>query len=1320
MGKSCVYYPSRGEKLFVALKKQFGYERAKSIFLQGINPTFIQDYSKQLVLDEEGIPTYDSLMQNSYIKGYIGEESIKLSLQEKFSPIEDSIDNYNMLLEEAKKFNDNNPNNNDFVASVDNTEDGKLIVKIDKKTEETAKKSREQYIVKQLNDSLVKTFGELGVTVGMLNDVEVGAGRVGHIDFSKAKQIAKDFISMIRIANNKEGAEALSEEFAHLIIGVSRQDPLVARALKILTDNKVATSRILGTQAEDETTYHEGNEELMAEEALGKLLQKHLVENTSMENVPSESLFRRMINFIRNKFKKYNVDEVQQAIDEASVAMNKLAKQFLNKEREITKQQVMDSEREAQFNDLSERIKRNIKILKAADATEIKRFKISRNITKEQADITHNLLSGFAKEDADTVLGICHYAQSTLANLKDLETQFASIALLDTKDKFAFLREVNNAVNSYKPFVDAILEAYQDEQMESDNMFASAVEINGEVVNMQEMVRDLSFLVRGLESRFRRTAMPLFAEFLQPYFKHDKIVVPFGKNAGKEITLQSLLEEAESDISFFDRWLDSMATSGDILLQLFDSVVKTQNDKTRVETMDAVKYVQKLMKRAEELGITDFNYFFEKTDDGKKTGNIISEINQAQFAKDKKEFEEYLINKYGKNARGAEADAKIRERMEWRAEHAERVDGKWVARRDVYRNEAYFNLSEAQREILDSWLMLKSRYDGLLDGKTYLTNAIQIRKSGARRFTESLTSLESAGRNIAEGAKEAILDRNDDAEQFGIKSGITDFSGKEFMQLPILYVQPLENPDEISDDVMGGLMAYIYMANNYKNMSQVIDQLEIGRTLVNESRSVQKTRGGLPVVEKIKGFGENITQKVKQQESFITQRLNDYFESQIYGRYLKDEGSIGKVNVNKLVSLLLKYSSLAQLGLNWAANMANVTTGLCMQNIEVAANEYFNGKELFKADREYLKAMKDYLPEVAARVKTSKLALFDELINFKQDYRSRLRGAQKKSILERAFGANVAFWGQDAGDHWLYNRTAIAMAIRQKVIVPGRGEMSLWEALEVKDRFEGNSEIKEIVLPQGTTDTEGNAIDMAAFSRKIANVNQHLFGIYNEEDSNAANRVAVGRLLLQYKKWMKPQFNKRFKKGGYNMAADEYQEGYYRTFARIAMEFARGTYQIGALKEELSNLRPEEKANLRRCLTEMLQLFAVWALANLVRWPEDKDRPWAVKMAEYTAQRLNHELGNLAPSPMFVQENLKTLKTPMASLSAVQNAAKFMTSLVNPADWSDELQSGPYEGHSTLYKNFMKAPIPVVAQYKMVDKFLNDMDTSIAYYVRSY
>ena len=218
------------------------------------------------------------------------------------------------------------------------------------------------------------------------------------------------------------------------------------------------------------------------------------------------------------------------------------------------------------------------------------------------------------------------------------------------------------------------------------------------------------------------------------------------------------------------------------------------------------------------------------------------------------------------------------------------------------------------------------------------------------------------------------------------------------------------------------------------------------------------------------------------------------------------------------------------------------------------------------------------------------------------------------------------------------------MAKRKRVIKNGN-ETSLWDALEVK--FDSNA------IPyldyNDITNTNGSVFNVNEFQRTIANVNQGLFGVYNTEDSNAANRVALGRLLQQYRKWIKPQMNKRFMGKQYNIALQREQEGYYRTLLRLINEGIRGKQQIGTWFKDLSDM---EKYNLRRVLAEMTQFIALALVVKLVDWPDDKERSHALKMAEYIAKRELHELGGLAPSPIMLQEQLKNVKTPIPSLSA--------------------------------------------------------------------
>lgn len=143
-----------------------------------------------------------------------------------------------------------------------------------------------------------------------------------------------------------------------------------------------------------------------------------------------------------------------------------------------------------------------------------------------------------------------------------------------------------------------------------------------------------------------------------------------------------------------------------------------------------------------------------------------------------------------------------------------------------------------------------------------------------------------------------------------------------------------------------------------------------------------------------------------------------------------------------------------------------------------------------------------------------------------------------------------------------------------------------------------------------------------------------------------------------------------------------------------------------------------EKANIRRAFTEMIQCFAVWCLANLVEWPDDKDRPWAMKLAEYSSKRLTHELGNLTPSNIMVNEMLKTVKSPAAFLSLIGDLSLFIGTCIDPRDWTNEIQSGPYKGMSNWEKRFTRLPFPGFTQYRQVNKFVGEIDTSLQYYAR--
>lgn len=1322
MSNSCTFAPKKGTQTFYKLKKELGYQKAWEVFGIINNPKFLDKYGDSLSLNAEGIPSFESVINNSYIQQYLKTNEAQKLLQKQFKPEVDTLDNYHKLLEEAKSFN---AQNKEFVAYIDYNED-KIQAKVVKRTKENEDIFNNQYMSQQLNAELGKILKPAGITEGMLNAEEVEAGRVGVTDFSKAKKVADDAVSMIRIANNKEGANALGEEFCHLIIGTKKDNPLIQRALDALANNEEALKAILQDEYEDNYQFHNGNMELLAEEALGQLLYNQMLA----EKTGINPILNRAINSIKDKFKDIDETLIVEAIQKAETAMSEFAKGLVSGDIKVIAEDIDNSYREVEFNSLADRVTRNIEILKQARDTELKRYQISdkgQAAGNKLSNAMHQIENYRSPLD-DTALGIFNYADLALKDLKNAAIQMSNISTMSLQDQFRILRGIKSTIDSYKPFVEGITNALNEEEGFVDDLFARQVATTAGGIqtqqDMKQVFEELFSVLNKIDNRMMTTCRNKFVEFLKP-FVGDEIEIQIGKRKGEKLSIAKLVREAEADISFMDRWLDAMGDSSDVILQVFDAIVKKANDKARVEAIDYIRKVQALRIEAEKQGITEFSWMFEKDSNGNKTGDYISQYNEGQYRIDYANFMQSLVDKYGENPSGTDLLNKNQELQNWHAVHSYiTISGKALPNMTMYRNSDYDKLSSTQKDLLKRFLDLKEEMDKKLPGGRVSRNkAIQQRKDGVQRILDTKGSPSAIWQNVKNALKSEWLDaqEDDDTVYGSISRGLTDFNGKEYMTLPVLYTTRLKDANELTEDVFGSLMAYASSSTQYAAISDVIDPLEIGKYVVTEGRKVVKNRGQKVVEEALNVLGSKVVNRVFEASgSNMAKRLEDFFESQVYQRYLKDEGTIfgTKVSTSKAVTQLLKWSSKAQLGLNWLANLGNVVTGVAMQNIEAVAGEYFNPKELAAADAAYLAEMKDVMLEIGNRTKKAKLNLIDEYFNIKGEFNKNMRFADnRRSLLKRIFGSNILFLGQECGDHWLYNRTLIAMMKREKVKVNGT-EMSLWNAIQVKEDVNGLAYLDI----NGITDLNGNTFDMAAFSRKVLHVNQGLFGIYNDEDTSAANRVAVGRLLLQYRKWMKAQYNKRFQSAQMSLATNQWEEGYYRTGVKFLVqtmqELRRGQFQLLANFNNLSN---HEKANIFRCMAEIAQFAVVWGIANLVDWDNDKDRPYIEKLLEYLSQRAEHELGNLTPSFTMVNETLKTVKTPAASLSAVQSALNLLQSICSPlSDWDNEINSGMYKGHSTLYKNFMKAPIPGISQYRQLDKFFDDIDNSISYYTRSY
>lgn len=1302
-------------RLFKDLLAYTGNNRTEAtrLYLITKSSEFIKGWNPRLTLDENNEPTLRSLLQKTNFSDIISESKVLDRLNKELGyykkgtnkPVllKNNDENYQKLLQKAISFNQTSDFRDDYVAKIIKVQDtdspGILIgVRVEKKNRLNSVEVDKMMYNSNLNSRLRDILAAKGIAVGALSNLERRMGINGVTDFDTAKTAANGLVEMIRLANGIEGEKALPEEFAHFAIEAMGESPLINRLINSLSSNGLA-GEILGDEYDTYDTLYKGDATKLAKEAAGKLLAKHLLKSEPIGQKPYKNLLERVISAIKSFFKTINVNQIQKAIYEADKDFGRLARDILNgrMDEEISIDNIKSSDL---FYQTNERIQRDRKVLQNIINNELKRLKIyeKRNPNSQFSTNQRLLIDRLEMElyDNNEIEGIYSFLDNALEELQKVSYRLELLRdtpATNVNERASVLRDVRNYMYSYKNIIEDIRKALVDEERYDDNRYGQRVRV---------LLDNASILLGDLFVKYNSVSMPLFVDFIKP-FVGENIMIPFGKFKGKVIKAEDLVKMADKDISFFDRWLDSMADSSDYMLKVMDQAVKKSKEQARSRTIDVMKQLQAATIKLEKAGIKNTDWMFERDSKGNLSGNYISEINQALFKEKVREMFKSLNEKYGKNPVGENAEKYKKERQAWFDANMEIVNGKKVPKMSIYGNKQYQRLNAAQKEYYDTVMNIKSQLDSYLPEKyTTLTNAVKIRKDLLERVKSS-DGVRSGAKQIWKSIKDEFIRRTDDVD-FGDRATVKDFEGNEVQTLPIYFtkLKEGESANDLSTDIVSTLTAYAAMANDFDEMNKVIDVLELGRDLLRE-RQVIQTQGGKPLVEKFKAVDRKVESKLTKEgeATRFVQRLNDFFEMQVYGRYMADEGTFGKTNIDKgkVANFVNRVTSMNNLALNVLSGISNIATGKVMMRIESFAGEFFNEKNTITADRIYGQSLPAYLAEIGNRVKTSKLALWDELFNVMQEYEQDVREVNfdRKTWFSRMFGTSTLFFMNNAGEHWMQNRTSLALADAYKMKAPNGKIVSLWDAMEVVPIDKNNKKLgAKLQLKQGYKKADGSDFtqdDIIKFSRRSAAINQRMHGIYNKADRSAVQRLAIGRMGMMFRKWIKPSLNRRFKSASYNYDLDAWTEGYYRTSGRFLLQLARDLretqFNIAARWNELTST---EKANIKRALTETGHFLAVMAIIGLIEWSDDKDRPWLVRMTEYQMRRLYTELGAMIPGKSMISEGLKIIKSPAAGVNTIENILD-LTKLLNPWNYTDEIQSGRYEGHSTAYKSFFESPV---------------------------
>lgn len=1093
------------------------------------------------------------------------------------------------------------------------------------------------------------------------------------------------------ITDDTYDSNILAEEWGHFVVDAVKDNPLRDRMLNSLKNEKVL-QRVLGSEYDRYNDVYKGDIDLMAKEALGKMMAQVL--NNYDPTAPNDRLFERYKKSVLDFFGKRDADEIDEIINKVREQVYEFTTNAFNGKYQLN---INSRDYNKRLFNLSNDVSREYNILKRIIQQERKRLAIygkgakatakEREEKKGSFDEKQKLFIDKLSNDLENhreLEGIYTYLTEAIKILRQLSDKLDAVHNSQTswKDEFSTLRSIRDYMSSYGSIMEELRQEMHRAKQEGDMRLKE---------KLQESLDEFSGLLAGLGSDWAEVSKDEFARFLAPF--EGESISMFIRGERKKYNIRELLDYIEKDISIVERWTDAMADSTDPILRIYDSLVKDQKNKARYKTINDEKEILMHSKKLEDAGIKNTDFIYEKTSDGKITGNFVTRYNWGDYFA--------ALSKYAKSLpKDMDREEKSILISRWKRANTDK-NGNPI---EKYYNPQYdaIQRNAAMKEYYDFIINLKRNLDYRLPARYVRFNkAPQIR----RDFLERVMGKGNKFQYLWESFKDNLVRREDDTEFAYARQ---DFEGNQIYNLPIYYTRPLKDKNDLSTDCTSTMIAYAAMANDYAAMNDIIDALETGRTILSERR-VAQTRGGRIMREVLNKVPSNLTKK--GDVANFMDRLNDFMLMQVYGEQMKDEGTISilglGVDVGKAANMLDKLQSYGTTALSVLTGTANLTQNIVISNIEAISGQFFGKSELAKADWEYTKLLPEYLGEIGNRIQISKMALFAEKFNVLQDYKQHVRGIDwnRKTWFSRFFKEGSLWFTTSAGDHYTQMRTGLALAMRLKLQDKNGKPISLYDALEVKYLDEAHPEYgANLVIKEGVTDQDGKAVDDRYFTsvtKKIRGINDKLYGIYNQEDKNAMQSRAAGRLLMMYRNWMRPLWLKRYGVERYNYDTSTFEEGYYRTLWNF-MNTLRKDLKEGELDivKQWHNLNDAQKSNIYRGLAEIATFLSlIGIIVTLKGTPDDDDKDnWLTEYITYSIIRLKADLGSLIPGPTMLDEGLRLFDNPFAAVRVLKNSRQLLK-LFDPDTWTTEIDQGIYKGYTQAEK-IMLQPIPFIRQFQ--------------------
>lgn len=615
--------------------------------------------------------------------------------------------------------------------------------------------------------------------------------------------------------------------------------------------------------------------------------------------------------------------------------------------------------------------------------------------------------------------------------------------------------------------------------------------------------------------------------------------------------------------------------------------------------------------------------------------------------------------------------------------------------------ELYDNSANYRKITSDS--NLKKLYDKLVDVMELSNSKIQFLKYENKYRLPQIeggawTQIRSKN-NILKGLAYAIEDTytvKDDDNAYMLENAKRS-DGSLVKLIPTRYIKMLSNPDALTNDIVGSVIAYYKMAENYEQMSEIAPELEVALDFVSRTDFTDK-KGG-----RIQGLESKTYDKLK---SVLDQLVYGMEKNALELDVPLPKGKHVTVSVGKLAANLAAYTRIQGIAQNMNVILTGLITNKIQNRLEAISGIYFGNKELAQATKLIIPSYANAIKNIGHSNNKDKVLCYMEYLGVVRENAQTFSKLNQSRFL-RALNQHFWYFGHEISDYVTKGKMALAIGLYYKYD-PESGKFlnkneflrrfkskkegnAKWNTLSVTfyDAFEVKNN-KLVIKPEYAKSLDEATINKVRNTAK--QVGTRIDTQLTDLDRSKLHATVIGQLLLIFRNFILVNLQTKFlTKRQFNYSTGMWSEAQVPAAVKYVYRHYFNQNKIDQLKELYQNHYDElddfEKGCLKRVTYEVLfSTVGFMIISSLVRAMADDDkRNWWKQEAAYLTLRASLETrGNILPI-----EVINLLNTPTAAWSTLQYWGDLITMMLN--DPTQEIKKGPYKGMNRFQRSLIKA-----------------------------